>query len=91
MIRIPCGHCRGTGKIDLPLELAETVAAMHGLSRAPELARRLGCMGTAMCNRLGKLEELGLVECVGKRGKAKLWRKVARETGKNPRKAGDRA
>ncbi len=74
--QILCGHCRGSGRVDLPLELRDTLAAMRGDCRAPELAATLDIMGTAMCNRLHKLEELGLVKRVGKRGKAWVWRRT---------------
>jgi len=63
--RIPCSRCNGTGCVDLPPELTETLNALreHGALTSSELCTVLSNHPTiqAIINRLTDLRRLGLV------------------------------
>jgi Mn-dependent DtxR family transcriptional regulator len=63
-IHIACPHCHGSGQIPLTGVYAETLALLSRQRReasGADLARIDGCSGPAMCNRLVRMEQLGLV------------------------------
>lgn len=78
MTTIPCGHCRGTGRIELTGIYAETLALLKK-QRKPlngaALAKLAGCKATAMNNRLVALEKHGLAEGI-LYGRERLWRAI---------------
>jgi uncharacterized membrane protein len=64
VILVRCPHCRGSGQVPLTGVHAETLALLNRQRReasGADLARKGGCSGPAMCNRLAALERLGLV------------------------------
>lgn len=61
--RVPCGHCRGCGTVEVTGVYADTLALLRKQQdevSGAELARVAGCKATAMCNRLARLERMGL-------------------------------
>ena len=74
---IPCPHCEGTGEIEMPPELSDTLRCVdkHG-STAEAIALRLPDeVGvTAISNRLLKLHQLELVTRI-KSGRYWLYRR----------------
>lgn len=82
-IMIRCSCCRGTGNIELPRHLWLTLRAVgtDGDATIPSVHRKLvgdepWLKVTAVNNRVRELERLGLVNKVGKRDKAFLWRGI---------------
>lgn len=76
---VPCGCCRGTGRVPLGDEYAATLAALARLGEASgaDMGRALGIKFTAANNRLAALEKHGLA--VSRRaGRKRLFR--AKET-----------
>lgn len=73
---VECHHCAGSGKIDLPVELSDTLKLL-GAQRARTTLELLpllsGLKHTTLCNRLAKLESLGFAKS-HKEGKNKFWR-----------------
>jgi Mn-dependent DtxR family transcriptional regulator len=64
VIHFACPRCRGSGQIPLTGVYAETLALLKRQRReasGADLARLDGCSGPAMCNRLARMEHLGLV------------------------------
>lgn len=76
--RHPCGHCKGTGYLELTGANAETLELLSGQEQevnGATLARLAGCRETAMNNRLVVLERHGYA--VGRlNGRERLWRAV---------------
>ena len=73
---IPCGCCRGTGRIPLTGRYAETLALLRKQKRevsGAELARLAGIRGEAMCNRLVPLERHGLATS-RRDGVRRMWK-----------------
>lgn len=73
-----CGHCNGTGRVDLPehlTDLIELLCRNTALSTS-ELAGYLCTPQTTLVNRLRELERLGRVECI-EGGTNPLWWKLA--------------
>jgi hypothetical protein len=73
--KITCRCCQGSGKIDLPADLFDTLKRVRG-ARKPVGTEDLmepGIGRTAIANRLRELERNGLVVKAGKRGKEILW------------------
>jgi len=78
-----CGHCNGTGKIELTgvyadtlkLLKAETARRAGSSVNGAMLGRVAGCGGTAMCNRLMALQKLGFAKSVAY-GRERLWEAV---------------
>lgn len=73
---IPCGHCGGTGAVELPEPLRLTLAALSSKPRTvAEVHAATGRRGgiTAEANRCAALRRLGLAQTTGKRGKSALW------------------
>ena len=62
---IPCSHCFGSGKVELPEHLLKVLEMVfkHRRVSAPEVLRMIGGRSgvTAMNNRLEDLRRLGLV------------------------------
>lgn len=60
---VVCTHCGGTGSIELTGVYAETLALVirHPGKHGAVLAAIAKCKPCAMCNRLKRLEALGLV------------------------------
>lgn len=60
-----CPHCKGAGKINLPIHLRETLNYIEaGYSTSVEIHQeflRSVCL-SAVCNRLSDLHDLGLVK-----------------------------
>lgn len=75
---VECHHCEGSGKLDLPPSLAETLYLLHkdrGYSTIQLLARSsIGVKHTTLCNRLAQLETLGFASS-HREGKNKHWRR----------------
>ncbi len=70
-----CGHCRGTGKIELPKCLLRTLRRIRKAGKpvtTKDLLER-GVGSTAINNRLTALHEFGLIQRAGKDGKLILW------------------
>jgi hypothetical protein len=78
LTHIPCSACAGTGRIPLTGEYAVTLDLLRK-QRKPlcgaALAKLAGCSGEAMCNRLVRLEALGLARRV-RFGRMSLWTAV---------------
>jgi len=55
--------CGGSGRLPLPEEFAETLAALRraGISAAADLCDLMGVSHSSMCNRLARLYREGLV------------------------------
>jgi Mn-dependent DtxR family transcriptional regulator len=75
---VHCPHCKGTGKVPLTGVYADTLILLADIGKRGEqlngaqLAKLMGVKGEAMCNRLVRLEELGLA--TSKRyGRQRLW------------------
>jgi hypothetical protein len=63
-ITVPCGHCKGCGRIELSGEYLATFERLRSLgteATGAELGPLMGVQATAMNNRLAALERLGLV------------------------------
>jgi len=80
---VPCEHCAGLGKRKLTSFEADTVAAVGpAWSVTADIARRLRqpspITGPAPCNRLVRLEAMGLVERRMVNAKMAEWRTAAR-------------
>lgn len=75
---VECHHCAGSGKLELPAELEETLLMLNAIRAATtlELLRRSRrfIRHTTLCNRLAKLEALGFAKS-HKEGKNKFWRR----------------
>lgn len=75
-VSIPCPHCDGSGRKILTGVYLETLSLLRRQTRpisGADLARLAGCRGEAMCNRLIRLEGLGLAEST-EYGRKRLWR-----------------
>ncbi len=71
---IPCRHCAGSGKVDLPahLEVVRQLLIEQGGRTAEDIAAILLIEHSAACNRLAALRGLGFAEC-HKNGKTLYW------------------
>jgi hypothetical protein len=73
---VPCGHCKGTGTIQLTGVYAETLEILKQQKpfalNGADLAKLAGCSGMSMCNRLIALERFGLAAS-SKYGVSRLW------------------
>ena len=71
---VVCGHCYGTGSVELTGVYAETLGLLirHPGLNGAALAAKAGCKATAMNNRLTALERHGVA--TGKRhGREIFW------------------
>lgn len=62
---VECGHCKGTGRMELTGEYLTTfieLAKLGGEATGAELGRTMGVKGPAMNNRLAILEKHGLLQ-----------------------------
>jgi DNA-binding IclR family transcriptional regulator len=75
-----CTRCRGTGYCPLPPRALETLAAVpaKGSRSTVWIAETLGIRHTAVCRRLGWLEERGFIKRAGagRRYDVCLWRRA---------------
>ena len=72
---VECGHCQGTGRVPFTGVYAKTLRLLRAQKAAlsgAELARKASCGHTAMCNRLVRLEEMGLASGIPS-GREKMW------------------
>lgn len=63
-VMVPCPCCDGSGRIELTGEYLLTLLALReqpGEVSGAELGRIMGVKNEAMCNRLARLEAMGLV------------------------------
>lgn len=75
-IHVACCRCHGSGKVELAGVYAQTVAlvAAHPGCNGSELAELAKCKIPAMCNRLKRLEAMGVV--IGNRSGVSVFWKV---------------
>lgn len=71
---IPCQCCRGTAREPLPADYLPTLTALrkfaHGATGAD---LRQPMTPSAQANQLARLEKWGLIQRIGKKGKAIVW------------------
>jgi len=86
MTFFPCSKCDGAGEVPLPPALEKTLAAFgraRGSFSAQQIRERraalLGpdCTVNNVSNHLARLDDIGLIEFVGKNGRHKLYRRVS--------------
>jgi len=74
-VHVPCGHCHGSGQIELTGAALETLNQLVLCGRevsGAELGRMMDVSNESMCNRLVSLESYGLVTS-RRHGPARLW------------------
>ncbi len=60
MIRMPCTACEGTGEVEMPPELRDTLALLRrSPADAGKIAKQLGVSHNLVNNRLERLRTLG--------------------------------
>jgi hypothetical protein len=73
---LPCGHCGGSGRIELTGICADTLDYLRRIKEpicGAELAKLFdGCTNMAMCNRLVVLEKYGYAKST-RYGRMRLW------------------
>lgn len=80
--RVPCPCCKATGKVDLSLELQETLKAVPKGTAVSTLAIKKRMSGESvkhatLNNRLRLLEDFKLIANTAKRGRWLFWRRIA--------------
>ena len=70
---IKCGCCNGKGKRPLGADLWTTLQKMGSNPLTTDDLLEEGISPNAICNRLRKLDSLGLVRVTGKKGKLYQW------------------
>lgn len=91
-MKAPCDACCGSGERDLTLHERETIAAIGDGWRstseiAPLITTPIGIRMPALCNRLARLAEIGLIQRRAVDGKRFEWRRI-QQAKAGARKAG---